>query len=98
MAQFTASLYSFDKTPVLCCYYNSTNHVQVIRITNIQSWYFERVVFPQEKLLFSAPVEAQLEIYQGGLNGVVILWDKINCDRLQVREEVETPLETAKVS
>ena len=33
---------------ILCSYKNKTSTVQIIRITNISHWYFERVVFPGE--------------------------------------------------
>ncbi len=48
---------------ILCSYKNKTPTVQIIRITNIPNWYFERVVFPGELVLFEALPEAVLEIY-----------------------------------
>ena len=68
---------------VLCCYQNPSHQLQVARISNIPNWYFERVVFPQQRLLFQAPANAQLEIYTGGMASAV-LSDRITCDRLQV--------------
>ncbi len=47
----------------LCCYINRTDKIQVGRITNIDQWYFEKVIFPQQRLLFDAPPEAELEIH-----------------------------------
>ncbi len=47
----------------LCCYINRTNKIQIGRIANIDQWYFEKVIFPQQRLLFDAPPEAELEIY-----------------------------------
>ncbi len=67
----------------LCCYVNSTNHLQVVRIDNIPSWYFERVVFPGQRLLFEAPLQAQLEIYTGA-TASAILADRICCENLQI--------------
>lgn len=49
---------SLDALPIakaqvfLCGYRNETSAIQVIRITNIADWYFERVVFPGAWLLF----------------------------------------------
>ncbi|MGR3279081.1 DUF1830 domain-containing protein, partial [Acaryochloris marina NIES-2412] len=40
---------------IFCSYRNHSPHVQVVRITNIPNWYFERVVFPQQHLMFNAP-------------------------------------------
>ncbi len=48
---------------ILCSYKNKTPTLQIIRITNIPNWYFERVVFSGEMLLFEALPEAVLEIY-----------------------------------
>ncbi len=48
---------------ILCSYKNKTPTLQIIRITNIPNWYFERVVFPGELLLFEALPEAVLDIY-----------------------------------
>lgn len=30
---------------IICGYVSATNRVQIVRITNIPNWYFERVVF-----------------------------------------------------
>jgi hypothetical protein len=48
---------------ILCSYKNITPTAQITRITNIPHWYFERVVFPRELMLFEALPEAVLEIY-----------------------------------
>lgn len=72
--------------PVLCCYVNNTGKIQVSRISNIENWYFERVVFPGERLLFEALPQAELEIHQCTLNGNIIS-DRILCQNLQVYED-----------
>ncbi|MGD1921814.1 MAG: DUF1830 domain-containing protein [Pleurocapsa sp.] len=68
---------------ILCSYQNRTSTVQIIRITNIPHWYFERVVFPGELLLFEALAEAVLEIYQSD-DMREILGDRFLCDWLKV--------------
>ncbi|MDV2992708.1 MAG: hypothetical protein N4J56_002362 [Chroococcidiopsis sp. SAG 2025] len=73
------------QSSVLCCYANTTNSLQVVRITNIPHWWFERVVFPGQRLLFEAVPDARLEIHTGAATGS-ILSDKISCDRLRVGE------------
>lgn len=73
-----------DSCPFLCSYRNTTNQIQIARICNIPSWYFERVVFPGQVLIFEALPEAELEIHTGTTVGS-ILADKILCSRLQVR-------------
>ena len=69
----------------LCCYFNESDKVQVVRISNIQNWYLERVVFPQENFLFEAPSKAELEVYQDANEGVQLL-AKHSCYSLQVEE------------
>ncbi|MEM7759719.1 MAG: DUF1830 domain-containing protein, partial [Cyanobacteria bacterium P01_A01_bin.40] len=60
-----SSLAPATSSSILCCYVNTTAHVEVIRITNILHWYFERVVFPGQRVLFEAPTMARLEIHTG---------------------------------
>lgn len=74
--------------PILCHYVNATSRLQIARITNVPKWYFERVVFPGQNLIFEAPRWAKLEIHKSELSSVILL-DKIHCDRLQVREGTE---------
>ncbi len=61
----------------LCCYINRTDKVQIGRIVNIEQWYFEKVIFPQQRLLFDAPPEAELEIYAD---------DRAETTRIQCKE------------
>ncbi len=68
---------------ILCSYKNQTPTVQIIRITNIPNWYFERVVFPGEMILFEALPEAVLEIYISE-EAIPILGDRFLCDWLKV--------------
>jgi hypothetical protein len=67
----------------LCCYVNSTAHVEVVRITNIPHWNLERVVFPGQRLLFNAPTLAKLEIHTG-MSISAILSETIDCQDLQL--------------
>ncbi|MEP0915309.1 DUF1830 domain-containing protein [Leptolyngbya sp. DQ-M1] len=77
---------SFQANPTLdlCCYVNTTRHIQVARIADVENWYFERVVFPGERLLFEAPYTAHLEIHSGATVSA-ILTDTIVCESLKVR-------------
>lgn len=68
---------------ILCCYINTTSKIQIARIANISNCYFERVVFPGQRLLFEALPDAQLEIHTG-MMVTAILSDQIPCDRLRV--------------
>jgi len=79
----------FDPVPngtgnsVLCCYVNATSQIQIARITNIENWYFERVVFPGQRLVFETVPEALLEVHSG-MMASAILSDTIPCERLRV--------------
>jgi hypothetical protein len=70
---------------LLCCYVNATSKIQIARICNISNWYFERVVFPGQRLVFEAPLQAQMEIHTG-MMASAILSDTIACDRLVIKE------------
>ena len=74
---------------ILCCYMNSTNQIQIARSANISTWYFERVVFPQQRLLFEALPNALLEIHTSE-TATAILTDKIKCEFLQIHEAIAT--------
>jgi hypothetical protein len=73
---------------ICCCYVNSTSQIQVARITNVHNWYFERVVFPGQRLIFEAPSYSYLEIHTG-MMASAILSDKIPCQQLIVMGEDE---------
>lgn len=88
MAQILDPLPFDNQNHILCCYVNATSQIQVARITNIQNWYFERVVFPGQRLVFEAMPEALLEIHTG-MMASAILSDTIPCDRLRVNETGE---------
>ncbi len=93
MAQILDPLPPEQSKKILCCYINATSKIQVARISNIPNWYFERVVFPGQRLVFEAPKEAQLEIHTG-MMASAILSDKIPCDRLAINEITSNELET----
>ncbi|HEY9725155.1 MAG TPA: DUF1830 domain-containing protein [Chroococcales cyanobacterium] len=96
MAQILDSLPSDNQNRILCCYVNATSQIQVARITNIPNWYFERVVFPGQRLVFEALPKALLEIHTG-MMATAILSDTIPCDRLRVDEEdADSPMPIAK--
>jgi hypothetical protein len=92
MAQILDRLPSDRSEPILCCYVNATSKMQIVRISNVQNWYFERVVFPGQRLMFEALPEAQLEIHTG-MMASAILSDTIPCGRLAVDPEDQPPWE-----
>lgn len=72
-----------EKELTLCCYENNTKLIQIGRISNIPSWFFEKVILPGQRIVFEAPLKAKLEIHTGEMISA-ILTDKISCDRLQI--------------
>jgi hypothetical protein len=70
-------------TPILCSYVNTTNQVQIARISNVPGVFFERTIFPGQRIVFEALPTAQLEIHTG-MMATAILSDTITCDRLQL--------------
>ena len=76
---------SNSSNQILCCYVNATSHIQIAKICNIPNWYFERVVFPGQRLVFESVIGALMEVHTGALASS-ILSDTIPCDRLQINE------------
>jgi hypothetical protein len=74
----------------LCSYINSTSKIQVVRITNVPNWYFERVVFPAQALLFEVVPGAVLEVHSG-MMASSILSDRIACEQLIVEWDGPLP-------
>jgi len=97
MAQVIDPIPNDDQQKLLCCYVNATSKIQVARITNVANWYFERVVFPGQRLVFEALPEAQLEIHTG-MMASSILSDRIPCLELSFQEEMEGLLEADSAS
>jgi hypothetical protein len=85
MSQILDPVPNNEKNTILCCYVNATSQIQVARITNIPNWYFERVVFPGQRLVFEAVRNALLEIHTG-MMASAILSDTIPCERLCINE------------
>ena len=73
------------KSSLLCFYINQTTRVQIVRITDIPLFHWEKVIFPNQRILFEAEEEAKLEIYTCE-NAIGILADVIPCQRLRIAE------------
>ena len=86
MAQILDSLPPEHDRHLVCCYVNATSKIQIARISNIPNWYYERVVFPGQRLVFQAPPHSLLEIHTG-MMASAILSDNIPCERLCLLEE-----------
>lgn len=90
MAQIIDPIPEDDNKVLLCCYVNATSQIQIARITNIEDWYFERVVFPGQRLVFEALSHGILEIHSG-MMASAILSDTILCSRLAMEDPKEHP-------
>lgn len=74
------------ETSLLCFYTNQSHSIQVLRIANVSHNYWERVVFPGQRLLFEATRDAKLEVYSSE-NFNNLLADVIPCHKLEVQEK-----------
>lgn len=68
----------------LCHYRNLTPQLQVVRVCSDRRVLLERVVFPGERWLFEATLEAELEIYTKTSIGITVL-EKWLCSQQQVK-------------
>ena len=89
MSQILDPVPSNSDDSIVCCYVNATNQIQIARITNISNWYFERVVFPGQRLVFETVPQALLEIHSG-MMASAILSDTIPCERLSIQERLHS--------
>lgn len=97
MAQILDPLPSNATGNILCCYVNATSQISIVRISNIPNWYFERVVFPGQRLVFESLPHALLEVHTG-MMASAILSDTIPCGRLQINEGPFSPVKTSGLS
>ncbi len=86
MAQILDPLPDENLAAIICCYVNASSKIQVARVTNVPGWYFERVVFPGQRLMFEAVKTAQLEIHTG-MMASAILSDTVPCASLMIESE-----------
>lgn len=70
----------------LCFYTNITSQVQIIKITNIPNYYWEKAVFPGQQLIFKGITSACLEIYTS--DRPAIASEIISCQQLQIVDEL----------
>lgn len=83
MTQILDALPTQWSNKILCSYHNRSPDLQIARIANISNWYFERVIFPDDVLIFEAIAEAMLEIYE--TDGVsTLLSDHLPCEELRI--------------
>jgi hypothetical protein len=69
---------------MLCFYENTSRKMQNAKICNVKNQYWERAVFPGERLFFEAVPEAELEIHQHQENGDVRC-ESFSCKHFKVK-------------
>lgn len=69
---------------MLCSYINLTHQFQILRISNIPHFFFEKVVMPQSTVFFETHQGAQVEVHTGHMASSV-LSDIIPCEQLEKR-------------
>lgn len=69
---------------ILCFYINPTSQIQNVRITNIPSFYWERIVFPGQQVIFTAVMSAILEIHTS--DTTIAGSEQIPCHHLHIDE------------
>lgn len=57
----------------LYSYINDTSVLQIIRVVNHANWYYERIVFPGQRLLFEAPPGVELEVHTSDMGRGVLV-------------------------
>ena len=85
MSQIFSPAESSTDYQKIYCYTNNFHQVIVAKIRGLMDRDCERVVFPQEKFLFEANDECQVEIIQKTITGIIK--DSIPCSQLQVIDE-----------
>jgi hypothetical protein len=74
-------LNSLDVNSIPCCYRNETNAVQIIRISEPISAYFERAIVPGQIVYFRASRRSMLEIHTAKMASSVHT-DTLPCEQL----------------
>ncbi len=69
---------------ILCCYSNSSDRPQILRISHIPQGTFAAIVFPRQRYLFTAGYNAVLEIHPSTPSSTPV--QRIACLQLRVKE------------
>lgn len=72
---------------ILCYYFNPSSEMQILKLKNSPGSKYEKVVFPQQRLLFEAFPNSFLEVHRNTFTGTDLV-DKVRCQSLQVLNEV----------
>ena len=66
---------------ILCTYQNVSSSWQIIKITNISNFVWEKALYPGQKIVFEANLQAQLKIFSAE-HITAVLMDTISCQKL----------------
>ncbi|MEM7760329.1 MAG: DUF1830 domain-containing protein [Cyanobacteria bacterium P01_A01_bin.40] len=79
------STLSRPTSAILCYYFNSTDKIQLIRLWNSKNYSLEKIVFPQQRILFGAKPEDILEVHTTK-ESEQLLESVFVCHNLQVKQ------------
>ncbi len=85
MISSSGSLSSSPTDAILCYYTNATTHLQRACFAGVSRSQFERVIFPNQRIMFEASPDALLEVQTCGTAGTATI-DHIPCAQLQVSQ------------
>ncbi|MEL6927210.1 MAG: DUF1830 domain-containing protein [Cyanobacteria bacterium J06600_6] len=86
MPPVTKSTLTQRASKILCYYFNSTNKMQLVRLWNGRNYGLEKIMFPQQRILFEAKPEGILEVH-AKQEGKQLLESIYNCNKLRVKAE-----------
>ncbi|MEM7759380.1 MAG: DUF1830 domain-containing protein [Cyanobacteria bacterium P01_G01_bin.67] len=80
---------------MLCHYHNPTHKMQMIRVVDCNNHSYEKVVFPQQRILFAGIKEGYVEVYVEH-KGKPMLKEILYCHNLQATViDIRQPYPTA---
>lgn len=68
---------------ITCYYFNASREIQIIKLTNTPEFAYNKVVLPQQRVLFEALPNSFLEVHRQTFTGTDLV-DKVRCQSLQV--------------
>jgi len=71
-----------------CIYHNESEYIQIIRISQPKSAFFEKTVFPNQCVQFAASGDDLLEVWESAMASSVHA-DTIPCSQLSVKTSIE---------
>ena len=83
-----SSVSTRQTSKILCCYFNPTCQLQIIRVVKNRRSSLEKVVFPRQRVLFESTPEEQLEVRIKQKSGQ-ILKRLFSCISIQVDRSSE---------